>query len=168
MFLVRMSIGANRSSWTVLHTMKIKIFLIPAGIIFGTLAGTAIASLFLPSLKLGEVLAVGAGFGYYSLSSILITLLSGEALGVTALLSNIMREIVTLVATPLLVLYFGKLAGYLRRSDCYGHNPSCDHQIFGKIMEHSCGFQRGNSDLACTLSGHPYYWRFCNREFDTL
>jgi uncharacterized membrane protein YbjE (DUF340 family) len=111
MFLVGISIGADRSSWTVLHDMKIKIFLIPIGIIFGTLAGTAIASLFLPGLMLREVLAVGAGFGYYSLSSIFITRMSGEVLGVTALLSNIMREIVTLVATPLLVVYFGKLAG---------------------------------------------------------
>jgi uncharacterized membrane protein YbjE (DUF340 family) len=30
---------------------------------------------------------------------------------VTALLSNILREIITLLATPILVLYFGKLAG---------------------------------------------------------
>jgi len=57
------------------------------------------------------VLAVGAGFGYYSLSSLFITQLSGEMLGVTALLSNILREILTLLATPLLVQYFGKLAG---------------------------------------------------------
>jgi uncharacterized membrane protein YbjE (DUF340 family) len=111
MFLVGISIGADRSSWTVLRTMKIKIFLIPTGIILGTLAGTAIASLFLPALKLREVLAVGAGLGYYSLSSLFITRLSGEALGVTALLSNVLREIVTLVATPLLVQNFGKLAG---------------------------------------------------------
>jgi uncharacterized membrane protein YbjE (DUF340 family) len=111
MFLVGISIGADRSSWIVLRTMKIKIFLIPAGIIFGTLAGTAIVSLFLPGLKLKEVMAVGSGFGYYSLSSLFITRLSSEALGVTALLSNIFREIVTLVATPLLVQNFGKLAG---------------------------------------------------------
>ena len=111
MFLVGISIGADRSSWMVLRTMKIKIFLIPAGIILGTLAGTAIASFFVPGLKLREVLAVGAGFGYYSLSSLIITRMSGEALRVTALLSNIFREIVTLVATPLLVQNFGKLAG---------------------------------------------------------
>jgi uncharacterized membrane protein YbjE (DUF340 family) len=111
MFLVGISLGADRSSWTVLRTCRIKIFLIPAGIIFGTLAGTSIFSLFLPGLKLREVLAVGAGFGYYSLSSVFITKLSGEALGVIALLSNIIRENVTLVATPFLVQNFGKLAG---------------------------------------------------------
>jgi uncharacterized membrane protein YbjE (DUF340 family) len=56
-------------------------------------------------------MAVGAGFGYYSLSSIFIAQISGETLGVIALLSNIMREIFTLLMTPVLVLYFGKLAG---------------------------------------------------------
>jgi len=111
MFLVGIGIGADKSSWSVIRTMKIRIFLVPLGIIIGTFAGTALVSLFLPDLKLKEVLAVGAGFGYYSLSSLFITQLSGETLGVIALLSNIMREIITLLATPILVLYFGKLAG---------------------------------------------------------
>jgi len=111
MFLVGIGIGADKNSWSVIRTMKVRIFLVPLGIIFGTFAGTALASLFLPDLKLKEVLAVGAGFGYYSLSSLFITQLSGETLGVIALLSNIMREITTLLATPVLVIFFGKLAG---------------------------------------------------------
>lgn len=111
MFLVGIGIGADKSAWSVIRTMKIRIFLVPLGVIVGTFAGTALVSLFLPDLKLKEVLAVGAGFGYYSLSSLFITQLSGETLGVIALLSNIMREIITLLATPILVLYFGKLAG---------------------------------------------------------
>lgn len=111
MFLVGIGIGADKSAWSVIRTMKIRIFLVPLGVIVGTFAGTALVSLFLPDLKLKEVLAVGAGFGYYSLSSLFITQLSGETLGVIALLSNIMREITTLLATPIFVLYFGKLAG---------------------------------------------------------
>jgi uncharacterized membrane protein YbjE (DUF340 family) len=111
MFLVGIGIGADKKSWTVISTMKIKIFLVPLGVIVGTFAGTAIVSLLLPELKLKEILAVGAGFGYYSLSSLLISQISGVSLGVIALLSNIMREVITLLATPLLVLYFGKLAG---------------------------------------------------------
>jgi uncharacterized membrane protein YbjE (DUF340 family) len=111
MFLVGIGIGVDRKSWSILRTMKIKIILIPLGVMAGTFAGTALVSIFIPDLKLKEVLAVGAGFGYYSLSSLFITQLSGETLGVIALLSNILREIFTLLATPLLVLYFGKLAG---------------------------------------------------------
>lgn len=111
MFLVGIGIGTDKKSWSILRSMNIKIVLIPLGIIFGTLAGSALASLFLPDLKLKEVLAVGAGFGYYSLSSLFITQLSGEMLGLIALLSNIFREIFTLLATPILVRYFGKLGG---------------------------------------------------------
>ena len=56
-------------------------------------------------------MAVGAGFGYYSLSSVFITQLHSHSLGVVALLSNIFREVATLLATPILVSYFGNLAG---------------------------------------------------------
>ena len=111
MFLVGIGIGADKKSWSVIHKMKIKIIIVPFGILIGTLGGSALASLFLPELKLKEVLAVGSGFGYYSLSSLLITQMASESMGVIALLSNIMREMITLLATPLLVAYFGKLAG---------------------------------------------------------
>jgi uncharacterized membrane protein YbjE (DUF340 family) len=77
----------------------------------GTFFGVALCSLLLPSLNLREVLAVGAGFGYYSLSSIFISELHSQTLGVIALVSNILREIFTLLFVPLLVKYFGKLAG---------------------------------------------------------
>ncbi|MGL5957681.1 MAG: lysine exporter LysO family protein, partial [Phocaeicola sp.] len=49
-------------------------------------------------------------FGYYSLSSIFITEYRGAELGTVALISNILREIITLLCAPLLVRWFGKLA----------------------------------------------------------
>jgi len=55
-------------------------------------------------------MAIGSGFGYYSLSSILISKIRNETLGVIALIANISREIFTLIATPLLVKYLGKIA----------------------------------------------------------
>mgnify|MGYP000358608995 CR=1 FL=1 len=51
-----------------------------------------------------------SGFGYYSLSSIFITEYKGAELGTIALLANISREILTLLAAPLLVRWFGNLA----------------------------------------------------------
>lgn len=111
MFLVGIGIGADKKSWSVLKDMSFKVLLIPVGIILGTLLGTAAVWGLLSDISLKEALAVGAGFGYYSLSSIFITQISGETLGVTALLANIIREIITLLGTPLLVNYFGKIAG---------------------------------------------------------
>lgn len=111
MFLVGISIGADKESWKVIKTMNLKILLIPVGIVLGTLAGTSLVGLLVNDLNVKEAMAVGAGFGYYSLSSIFISQISGETLGVIALLSNIMREVITLLATPVFVLLFGKLAG---------------------------------------------------------
>lgn len=111
MFLVGIGIGADRSSWRVIRETNIKIVLVPIAVIIGSLAGAGLVSFLVPTVGLKECLAVGAGFGYYSLSSIFITQISGETLGVIALLSNISRELITLVATPIFVKYFGKLAG---------------------------------------------------------
>jgi len=111
MFLVGIGIGADRSSWKVIKETNIKIILVPLCVIVGSLVGVAAISIFTPEIQIKEALAVGAGFGYYSLSSIFITQISGETLGVIALLSNIMREIITLLAVPIFVKYFGKLAG---------------------------------------------------------
>ena len=111
MFLAGVGIGSDRNSWKVLETHNYRILWVPFIIITGTMFGSALAALILPSLTLRETLAVGAGFGYYSLSSIVITQLHSHSLGVVALLSNIFREVATLLTTPFLVRYFGKLAG---------------------------------------------------------
>jgi uncharacterized membrane protein YbjE (DUF340 family) len=108
---VGISIGSDRGAFYILKKMKFKVVLVPLLVIVGSLAGTAVASFFIPGLHVNEAMAVGAGFGYYSLSSIVISQISGQELGVVALLSNIMREIITLLAVPLFVRYFGKLAG---------------------------------------------------------
>ncbi len=111
MFLVGISIGSDKAAFYVLRKMNFKIVLVPLTVIVGSLLGTALISLLLSDIKVKEAMAVGAGFGYYSLSSIFISEISGKELGVVALLSNIFREILTLLAVPLLVKYFGKLAG---------------------------------------------------------
>ena len=110
MLLVGISIGSDRGAFSILKKMRFKVILVPLLIIVGSLAGTAVVSAFLPDLGADEAMAVGAGFGYYSLSSIVISQISGQELGVIALLSNIMREITTLLAAPLMVKYFGRLA----------------------------------------------------------
>jgi len=111
MFLAGVSIGSDKNSWKVLATHNYKIIGVPVAIVIGTLAGAALVALIIPALTLRESLAVGAGFGYYSLSSVFITQLHSQSLGVVALLSNIFREVATLLATPILVRYFGNLAG---------------------------------------------------------
>ena len=110
MFLVGIGIGSNKKSLETIKSVNFKIVLVPISVITGTYIGVAVFSLIQDKLNLIESLAIGSGFGYYSLSSVLITEISGETLGVIALLSNISREIITLLFTPIFARYFGKLA----------------------------------------------------------
>lgn len=110
MFCVGVSVGNAPQMWQRFRTLNPKLALLPLMTIMGTLAGSAVISLLLDSRPLNECLAIGSGFGYYSLSSILITESLGPESGTVALLSNISREIITLLAAPLLVRLFGNLA----------------------------------------------------------
>ena len=110
MFLVGISIGSDTQALKAIRGQHWKILWVPVATWAGTLVGTALASLLLPSQSLADCLAVGSGFGYYSLSSIFITEYRGAELGTIALAANIIREIITLLGAPLLVCWFGKLA----------------------------------------------------------
>lgn len=110
MFFVGVSIGCDTQIVSSVRSQGFKILLLPFGTIIGTLVGVAIASVFISKYSLRDCLAVGSGFGYYSLSSIFITQYRGAELGTVALVSNIMREIITLLFAPMLVMYFGKLS----------------------------------------------------------
>ncbi|MCP4119978.1 MAG: lysine exporter LysO family protein [Desulfobacteraceae bacterium] len=109
-FFVGIGIGGDTTTFSVLKKSNVRIFLIPAAVIVGSLAGAAGVSLFLSDVSVKDAMAIGSGLGYYSLSSIYITEMRGEVLGTIALLSNIIREIFTLLAAPLLVAWFGRTA----------------------------------------------------------
>lgn len=110
MFCVGLGIGNDPQTIRNFRSLNPRLVFLPVMTILGTLAGAALASLVLTHRTATECMAVGAGFGYYSLSSIFITEYKGAELGTIALLSNIIREIFTLLAAPLLVRWFGNLA----------------------------------------------------------
>lgn len=118
MFQVGLSIGSDKKLKEILGSIRPKLLLVPFATIAGTLVFSALVSLLLTQWSVFDCLAVGSGFAYYSLSSILITQLKEPSLGVRlaaelgtiALMANIMREIMTLLCTPLFVKYFGRLS----------------------------------------------------------
>lgn len=110
MFLVGVGIGCDGKVKAILRSIRWRTLLVPLATIVGTLAGSALISLVLVRLSLTDCLAVGSGFGYYSLSSVFITQYKGAEMGTVALTANIVREILTLVGAPLMVRCFGKLA----------------------------------------------------------
>ena len=110
MFCVGITIGCDSQVFGKLRKLDPKIMLLPLSTVLGTLAGCAVVAWLLPERHLTSCLAIGSGFGYYSLSSIFITEMKGAELGTIALLANIMREIITLLCAPLLARWFGPLA----------------------------------------------------------
>jgi uncharacterized membrane protein YbjE (DUF340 family) len=84
-----------------------RLALLPAAVVVGTLGAVALTALLWPGMPMRESLAVGAGFGYYSLSSLIIREFSGNDWAAVALLSNISREILTLLLAPLIARIAG-------------------------------------------------------------
>ena len=108
--LVAVVIGADSRLADIVGLIRPSVLLVPVFAALGTLAGSLLYARLFGEPGLADTLAIGSGFGYYSLSSVLIGQLSGRDAGVVALLSNISREVFTLLCTPLLVRCFGKLA----------------------------------------------------------
>lgn len=110
LFSVGITVGNNTTLLKSFTKLNPRLMLLPLMTVTGTLAATAIISIALPNCSLTDCLAVGSGFGYYSLSSILITQYRGPELGTIALLANIIREVITLLGAPLMVRWWGPLA----------------------------------------------------------
>ncbi|PUV21371.1 lysine exporter LysO family protein [Sphingobacterium athyrii] len=110
MLLVGVTIGYDRELLVSLRKVNLSIVLVPLATIVGTLLGTFIISFFIRDWNAAESMAVGSGFGYYSLSSIFITQYKGVTLGTIALMSNLMRELLALLMAPLARKWFGPLA----------------------------------------------------------
>ena len=104
MFCVGVTLGHDETLAGRVRRLDPRLALLPVMTAVGTLAGAALATPFLPPLAVTDTLAVGSGFGYYSLSSIFIADFRGAELGTVALLCNVMREIFTLLAAPLVAL----------------------------------------------------------------
>lgn len=107
---VGIGIGSDRNIVTKFKSLDVRMALLPLGTALGTFAGSLVVSFILSGRSPLDCLAVGSGFGYYSLSSIFITEYKGAELGTIALLANIIREMVTLLLSPVLAKTFGPLA----------------------------------------------------------
>lgn len=109
MLSVGFSLGHQPDTVKKFRSIHSKALLLPLTTIAGTWLGVIVVGFFLQH-SFVDLLAIGSGFGYYSLSGILITQYKGAELGTIALLANIFREIFTLIFAPQMARFFGKLA----------------------------------------------------------
>ena len=106
---VGMTLGFDVRAWHILRDLKGWVALVPVVITAGTFLG-GVAAWAVLDMSFRDVLAVSAGFGYYSLSSMLINQLADVSLGSMALIANMTRELVTLLFAPVFARLFGGLA----------------------------------------------------------
>lgn len=109
-FGIGVTISRSEGILKIVKTYHLKLFLLPLSITVGSLLGSVILGLFYSDVTLQHSLGLGAGLGYYSLSSLMISQYGFKEIGAIALISNIVREIATLILAPLLVKHFGRFA----------------------------------------------------------
>ena len=103
-FAVGVDIGGNRKAWQQLRQLGFKALLFPVFVGVGSIAGAIIIGFFL-RLPFNEAGAIGAGFGWYSLSGVLLAKIHSAELGALGFLTNVLREIIAILSMPLLAKY---------------------------------------------------------------
>ncbi len=107
MFSVGISIGMQKGIFSKIKEYHMKIFIIPIGIIIGSLLGGVICSLLL-NMPIGYGTAITSGLGWYSLAGVTISKLVNAELGSIAFMSNLMREMFSFVLIPFLAVHFNQ------------------------------------------------------------
>lgn len=107
---VGFGIGQNEELRKNFRHIKKGFVWMPVVTIISTWIGALLTAMLLTDRSPADWLAVSSGFGYYSLSSMLITEVRGIELGTVALMYNVLREITALLLAPLLLRVFGPLA----------------------------------------------------------
>ena len=112
---VGFGLGMDEGFFASLKTLPVRSLLLPLVTIVGSLAGGLLAWWVVSLMHttapgLADTLAVTSGFGYYSLSSVLLDEARGPMIATIALASNLLRELLTLLTAPLLRRWFGPYA----------------------------------------------------------
>lgn len=109
MFSVGISVGGNQTVFKRLKNMDARVWLLPAGVVLGSLIGGGICIL-LNDLSVWENLSVASGLGWYSLSGVLLSDFFGADAGAIAFISNLMREFFSFLTIPLIAKYLNSYA----------------------------------------------------------
>lgn len=69
-----------------------KILLVPFGCIIGSLLGAVVTALFIKNIDLKDLIMLSQGYGFYSMTGIVVTELKNAELGSIALMNDLFRE----------------------------------------------------------------------------
>ncbi len=109
LFVIGIDLSQNSNLVAEIKRMGLRLLLVPLLIAAGSIAGALVISLLI-GLTPQYGMAIGAGFGWYSLSSVLLAPINLGEIGIMALLANVLREMLSIVMLPFVVRYLGKTA----------------------------------------------------------
>ncbi|MBQ4051902.1 MAG: lysine exporter LysO family protein [Oscillospiraceae bacterium] len=109
MILVGISVGLNKEAFLQIRRNPARILIIPLGITVGSIIGGAVGGLIL-RMPLHDSVPITAAMGWYSLSGVLMTNLSGAEAGAVSFLCNLIREILSFLIIPFIARYIGHYA----------------------------------------------------------
>ncbi len=107
---IGVTISRSEGILKIIKTYHLKLFLLPLFVTIGSLLGSLVLGFFYSDISTKHSLGLGAGLGYYSLSSLMISQYGFKEIGAIALISNIIREITTLILAPLMIKVFGRFS----------------------------------------------------------
>ena len=84
----------------------LRILALPVAVALGTMAGAVICSVLLP-VSMGESLAIGCGFGWYSLGAGILMDAGYMTAGAISFMHNVMREVFSIILVPIVARYVG-------------------------------------------------------------
>lgn len=105
LFFVGIDIGNYKNLAKSLRKIKKKVIFLPIITILGSIFGGFITASFL-SLSFPETIAISSGMGWYSFSAIELAKIDAN-LGAIAFLSNVFRELLTILLIPFIAKYLG-------------------------------------------------------------
>lgn len=103
---IGLDLGSSSRAFAQLKDLGGRIVLVPLGVIAGSIAGALALVLVWRVMAWTDAAAVASGFGWYSLSSVLIAP-SNPALGAMAFMANVFRELIAIIFTPLVARWLG-------------------------------------------------------------
>jgi len=108
LFGVGIELGKTSELRSKLRNFSPLVLLTPLVIALGSILGSMLVGLGL-NLPIMEAAAVGSGFGWYSLSAVIIAQTYDVSVGALAFLSNVFREVLAVILIPIVAVKLGFL-----------------------------------------------------------
>ncbi|MZQ75954.1 MAG: LysO family transporter [Peptoclostridium sp.] len=104
LLLIGIEVGSNKNVLRDIKNSGLASIAVPASIIAGSLIGGLVTGIIF-GIPHNISLSIASGFGWYSLSGIMLTKLANAQIGTIAFMTNVLREIIAVISIPYIAKY---------------------------------------------------------------